>query len=71
MKNAIIGLALLGFAFGCRSDRNTSVSDPAEANMPKAECCASKSACSAEAKAKCEAQKAHCTASKTAEQPQN
>ena len=65
MKNAIIGLALLGFAFGCKSDKNTAVADPAAASMPKAECCASKSACSTD-KAKCtDEQKAQCTAGKT------
>ena len=69
MKNAIIGLALIGFAFGCKSDKNTSVSDPAAANMPKAECCASKSGCSTDKAACSDAQKAQCTAGKTT--PQN
>ena len=69
MKNAIIGLALIGFAFGCKSDKNTSVSDPAAANMPKSECCAGKTGCSTD-KAQCsDAQKAQCTAGKPT--PQN
>jgi hypothetical protein len=40
MKKIIAGIALVGLAAGCRSDRNSNVSDPSAANMPKAECCA-------------------------------
>ena len=45
MKNPIFALALVGLAFGCKSNQNTAVADPAKANMPKAECSASKKAC--------------------------
>lgn len=53
MKKMIVGFALVGLAFGCRSDKNASVSDPAAANMPKAECCAKKGECSDAQKAEC------------------
>src|SRR5262245_59016330 len=53
MKRIIVGVALVGLAFGCRSDKNTSVSDPSAANMPKAECCKGDSS-------KCEGDKAAC-----------
>jgi hypothetical protein len=59
LKNFIVGIALIGFAFGCRSDKNASVSDPAAANMPKAECCAKKSECTDAQKAECQ-KKASC-----------
>jgi hypothetical protein len=55
MKKIIVGLALAGLAFGCRSDKNASVSDPAAANMPKAECCAKKGECTDAQKAECQA----------------
>ena len=67
MKNLILGFALVGLALGCKSDKNTSVSDPAAANMPKSECCASK-------KGECsEAEKAECMkkCSAKSEAPQN
>ncbi len=38
MKNVILGVALIAFSFGCKSNSNSSVSDPNGANMPKAEC---------------------------------
>ncbi|MFN0006424.1 MAG: hypothetical protein ACKVXR_00845 [Planctomycetota bacterium] len=70
MKNMIFALALVGLAFGCKSNsENTAVADPAAANMPKAECSMSKEACSSEAKAECAAKKS-CCASK-GEAPQN
>lgn len=63
MKNMILGLALASLAFGCKSNSNAAVADPAAANMPKAECtkdCAGKEACSGEAKAECASKKACC-----------
>ena len=70
MKNMIFALALVGLAFGCKSNsENTAVADPAAANMPKTECSTmSKEACSSEAKA--EGAKKSCCASKS-EVPQN
>ena len=74
MKNLILGIALVGFAFGCKSNRNADVADPADANMPKAECtmkaeCSmGKESCTAEMKAECASKKA-CCPSKAA--PQN
>lgn len=38
MKTLVLGAALIAFSFGCKSNSNTSVSDPSGANMPKAEC---------------------------------
>ena len=69
MKNMIFALALVGLAFGCKSNSNADVADPAAANMPKAECNMSKENCSSEAKAECAAKKSGC-ASKS-EAPQN
>jgi hypothetical protein len=67
----IFALALVGLAFGCKSNENKAVSDPAEANMPKAECGMSKEGCSEEAKAECATKKkSSCCASK-AEAPTN
>jgi hypothetical protein len=60
MKNVILGLALVGFAFGCKSNSSSAVADPANAKMPKAECGASKE-CSSEAKAECASKKACCS----------
>lgn len=45
MKHFIIGLALVGCAFACKTEKNASISDPSTANMPKAECSAEKGAC--------------------------
>lgn len=72
MKNMIFALALVGLAFGCKSNENTAVSDPAGANMPKAECgMSSKEGCSDEAKAECATKKkSSCCASKS-EAPTN
>jgi len=70
MKNTIFALALIGLAFGCKSNQNTDVADPAAASMPKAECSMNKEACSGEAKAECSAKKSCCT-EKAAEAPQN
>ena len=69
MKNTIFALALVGLAFGCKSNQNTAVADPAPANMPKAECSMTKESCSSEAKAECASKKACCE--KPAEAPQN
>jgi hypothetical protein len=69
LKNMIFALALVGLAFGCKSNsENTAVADPSEANMPKAECNMNKEACSSEAKAECSttsAAKKSCCASKS------
>jgi hypothetical protein len=73
MKRIIVGVALVGMAFGCRSDKNTSVSDPAAANMPKSECCAGKadpSKCADADKAACE-KKSCCTKTEAQTPPQN
>ena len=71
MKNAILGLALVGLALGCRSDKNTSVSDPSGASMPKAECnMKSKEGCTEAQKAECQGMKMK-ECCKKAEQPQN
>ena len=70
MKNLIVGIALVGLAFCCRSDKNASVSDPANANMPKAECCTAKAgSCSDAQKADC--QKAGACCKKSEATPQN
>lgn len=69
MKNMIFALALVGLAFGCKSNQNTAVADPAAANMPKAECSMNKEECSAAAKAECAGKKACCE--KKADAPQN
>lgn len=42
MKNLILGIALVGCAFGCRSDKNAAVADPSTAKMPAKECCLGK-----------------------------
>jgi hypothetical protein len=54
MKKIIVGFALVGLAFGCKSDKNASVADPAAANMPKSECCDKKGECTAGDKADCQ-----------------
>jgi hypothetical protein len=69
LKNTIFALALVGLAFGCKSNQNTAVADPAKANMPKAECGMNKEGCSGEAKAECSAKKSCCE--KPADAPQN
>ena len=45
MKHLILGLALVGCAFACKTEKNASISDPNTANMPKVEGCTEKSAC--------------------------
>jgi hypothetical protein len=61
MKNLLLGLALVGFAFGCRTDKSTSISDPSSANMPTADCCKETGAeCSEKMKAECATKKADC-----------
>ena len=61
MKNLIVGIALVGCAFGCKSDKNAAVADPSAANMPAKECCMDK------AKADCQGQDAaQCSAAKKA-----
>ncbi|MFN0242593.1 MAG: hypothetical protein ACKVWV_06840 [Planctomycetota bacterium] len=54
MKKMILGLALVGMTFACKTDKNAAIADPSSANMPKAECCETKKAeCSDKAKAEC------------------
>ncbi len=69
MKNLVLGIALVSFAFGCKSNKNASVSDPAAANMPKAACCADKAQCTEAQKAQCQDKKACCQ--QAAVKPQN
>ena len=45
MKNLFLGIALVGCAFGCRSDKNAAVADPSTANMPAKECTMNKADC--------------------------
>jgi hypothetical protein len=71
MKRILVGAALLGLAFGCKSDKNTSVSDPAAANMPKAECCKGDASKCTGDKAACDAKKSCCTAESAQTPPQN
>lgn len=63
MKNLILGLALCGLAFGCKTDKQAAISDASGAPATEcaasgADCCATKSACS-------EAEKAECASKKT------
>ena len=74
MKRIIVAVALVGLAVGCKSDKNTSVSDPAAANMPKTECCAGKdmSKCTdAEKAAACSSEKKSCCTKTAQTPPQN
>jgi hypothetical protein len=64
MKNLILGLALCGLAFGCKTDKQAAISDASGA--PSTECCASKSECSDAEKAEC-ASKSECTDAQKAE----
>lgn len=59
MKQLILGLALVACVVACKSSSNTSVTDPANANMPKAECEGMKE-CSGAAKTECSGQKSEC-----------
>jgi len=45
MKKLTLGLALVACSFGCKTDKNTSVSDASSANMPAKECTAGKKEC--------------------------
>jgi len=66
MKNLILGLALCGLAFGCKTDKQAAISDASGA--PSADCCATKGECSDAEKAECakmtDAQKAECASKK-------
>ena len=69
MKRILVDAALVGLAFGCKSDKNASVSDPAAANMPKAECCkGDASKCDGD-KAACEGKKSSCCTQSSAQTP--
>ncbi len=58
MKNLLLGVALIGCALACKTDKNASIADPSSANVPKSECCeATKGECSDAAKAECSTQK--------------
>lgn len=63
MKNAILAVALVGLAFGCKTDKQAAVSDASATPTP--ECSAS---CSDAAKADCKAacdSKKECSGAKT------
>ena len=67
MKNLVLGAALVGLAFGCKSNQNTAVADPSTANMPKKECTmGGKDCCN-----KSDGQKKACCQQQAPEQPQN
>lgn len=40
MKHILLGMALAGLAFGCKSQDAASVTDPYAATAPAADCCA-------------------------------
>lgn len=59
MKNVILGVALVAFAFGCKTDKQAAISD---ASAPGADCA---SACSSEAKSECSTmEKSECSSEK-------
>lgn len=53
MKKMILGLALIGMTFACKTEKNAAITDPSSANMPKAECCTNKGECTDKMKAEC------------------
>jgi hypothetical protein len=54
MKNLLLGVALIGCALACKTDKNASIADPSSANVPAADCCeAKKGECSEAAKSEC------------------
>lgn len=58
MKNLILGIALVGCTFACKTDKNASITDPSSASVPTADCCETK-------KGECtEAMKAECSTKK-------
>jgi hypothetical protein len=67
MKNLILGVALIGCALACKTDKTAAVSDPSSPSAPKAECCTNgKGECSDAAKAECHgAMKAECSGKAT------
>jgi hypothetical protein len=74
MKNAILAVALVGLAFGCKTDKQAAVSDASATPTPEcaASCsdaekaaCATK--CSSEAKAECSTTKTCPATGKTIE----
>ena len=69
MKNLILGVALVACALGCKSEHKASVGDANNANMPKAECSAKGSCCSAAGAGACTDKKSECTS--TTPKPQN
>lgn len=58
MKQILLGMALVGLAFGCKTDKQAAISDASTA--PSADCCATKAACSDAEKAECAEKKAEC-----------
>ena len=61
MKNLLLGVALIGCALACKTERTAAIADPSAPNAPKAECCTdSKAECSDAAKAECAEKKAEC-----------
>ncbi len=72
MKNLVLGLALVGLAFACKSQDTATVSGADAATVPSPECSATKSCCPGEAAAECsEAKKAECASKKACTAVQN
>ena len=73
LKNLMLGVALVGCALACKTEKTASIADPSTPTAPKAECCSEmKGECTAEMKAHCsEAAKAECQKACTASKPQN
>jgi hypothetical protein len=61
MKKAILGLALVGLAFGCKTDKQAAISDASSATPAATSCCKDKADCSAEAKAHCSEMNKECS----------
>jgi hypothetical protein len=72
LKNLLLGVALVGCALACKTEKAASVADPSTPTAPSASCCAEmKGECSAEAKAACAEKKAACEKTCPASKPQN
>lgn len=58
MKNLILGIALVGCTFACKTEKNAAITDPSSANVPTAGCCdKSKGECTDAQKAECSSKK--------------
>jgi hypothetical protein len=53
MKNLLLGVALIGCALACKTDKNAAIADPSSANVPKSECCEANKGDCADMKAEC------------------